>query len=122
MNLRMRTTFPRRLALAFALIAAGSTRSANALDKVLLAEGLDNPESAVVGTDGKIYVTLIGKSNVDGDGQVVIIEEGKARPFAKGLNDPKGIGHRGSEFFVADKNRVWRIDATGAANVYADTD
>jgi SMP-30/Gluconolactonase/LRE-like region len=91
-------------------------------ERQLIAEGIANPESVVVGHDGRLYVTSIGKDGVDGDGSVVVIENGKPQTFAKGLDDPKGMVAVGSDFYVADKTRVWKIDASGAASVYAAAD
>ncbi len=36
--------------------------------------GLKNPESAAVGPDGKVYVTVIGERQKKGDGSVAIVE------------------------------------------------
>ncbi|HVU86538.1 MAG TPA: SMP-30/gluconolactonase/LRE family protein [Gemmataceae bacterium] len=110
------------LAVASALLALGRCSTATAAEKVLLAEGLNNPESAVVGEDGRIYVTITGKPDSKDDGQVVVIEDGKATVIAEGMNDPRGIDHRGKELFVADKLKVWRIDENAQASVYVDTD
>ena len=85
-------------------------------------EGLENPESVVIGQDGRLYVTVIGKSDTDGDGTVVVIEDGKPKTFANGLDDPKGLVAHGTDLYVADKTRVWKIDAAGKANVYAAAD
>ena len=40
-------------------------------------------------------------------------------PFASGLDDPKGLVAFQGRLFVADKNRVWRIDGAGKAEVFA---
>jgi glucose/arabinose dehydrogenase len=82
--------------------------------------GLKNPESVCIGADGRTYVTCIGEFDKDGDGSVVVIEDGKAVPFATGLDDPKGIVAAGPFLFVADKTRVWRIDPKGKATVYVE--
>ena len=84
-----------------------------------LVSGLKNPESVAVGTDGRIYVTEIGEFDKDGDGRVLVIQDGKAVPFATGLDDPKGLVAFQQWLFVADKKRVWRIDKSGKAEEYA---
>ena len=56
-----------------------------------LVTGLKNPESVCVGPDGRVYVTVIGEFDKDGDGGVVVVDDGKAVPFATGLDDPKGM-------------------------------
>ncbi|MBY0524641.1 MAG: PQQ-dependent sugar dehydrogenase [Gemmataceae bacterium] len=81
--------------------------------------GLKNPESVVVAPDGKIYVTEIGEFDKDGDGRVVLIQNGKAVPFTTGLDDPKGMAAYLEWLFVADKNKVWRIDKSGKAELFA---
>jgi gluconolactonase len=95
-----------------------ATKTARA-DQQVIASGLASPESVALGQDGRLYVTQIGKSNVDGDGSLAVIEDGKPKIFAKGLDDPKGLVAFGSDFYIADKTRVWKIDASGAASVYA---
>lgn len=81
--------------------------------------GLKNPESVCVGLGGKVYVTEIGEFDKDGDGRVLIIENGKAVPFTEGLDDPKGIAPFQKWLFVADKTKVVRIDEKGKATVFA---
>jgi sugar lactone lactonase YvrE len=115
----MRPTYSFPLLAMLALVALAPT--ASSAEKVTLAEGLNNPESAVVGADGRIYVTITGKPNVD-DGEVVAIEDGKARVIAKGMSDPRGIARKGDTLIVADLTKVWKIDASGTASVLADTD
>ena len=85
---------------------------------VPIVTGLKNPESVCIGADGRVYLTCIGEFDKDGDGTVVVIVDGKAETFATGLDDPKGIVAVGPNFFVADKTRVWRIDAKGKATVH----
>jgi glucose/arabinose dehydrogenase len=81
--------------------------------------GLKNPESVIVAPDGRIYVSVIGEFDKEGDGGVFVVEKGKAVPFATGLDDPKGLAAWGGWLFVADKTRVWRIDRKGKAEVFA---
>ncbi len=95
--------------------------------------GLKNPESAVVGSDRRIYITEIGDFNKDADGRVLVVgKDGKAEPFATGLDDPKGIVAwpqpsmsskdplpKVWHLFVADNKRVWKIDNTGKKTVFA---
>jgi len=74
--------------------------------------GLVNPESICIGPGGKLFATVIGEFGKDGDGSVVVIEDGKATPFVTGLFDPKGIVSYQKFLYVADMTRVLRIDAT----------
>jgi hypothetical protein len=39
-------------------------------------------------------------------------------PFAKGLDDPKGLAASRDAIFVADKTRIWKIDMNGSATVF----
>lgn len=83
-----------------------------------LVTGLKNPESVAVG-NGKIYISTIGEFDKDGDGAIMVVQGDKVVPFATGLDDPKGLAFFQGSLFVADKNRVWRIDAKGKADVFA---
>jgi glucose/arabinose dehydrogenase len=87
-----------------------------------LVEGLKNPESVIVGTDGRIYLSVIGEFDKDGDGAIMVIDKGKAVPFATGLDDPKGLGKHLEWLFVADKTRVLKIDRKGKTQVLAAAD
>jgi glucose/arabinose dehydrogenase/sugar lactone lactonase YvrE len=82
--------------------------------------GMKNPESATVGMDDRVFVTVIGEFNKDGDGGVMVIENGKAVPFATGMDDPKGIVSYQKSLFVADKTRVWKVDPKGKAEVFVE--
>lgn len=84
-----------------------------------LVDGLKHPESVAVGGDGRVYVTSMGESPGKRDGAVVVLDKGKAVPFATGLDEPKGIAAYQKLLFVADKQGVWRIDLKGKAELYA---
>lgn len=97
------------------LLVAGLAASAFGADELPkpLATGMLNPESVAIGADGRTYVTVIGEFDKDGDGSVVVIENGKAVPFVTGLDDPKGIVAYQNSLYIADKKRVWRISPDG---------
>jgi glucose/arabinose dehydrogenase len=84
-----------------------------------LLQGLKNPTAVAVGTDGKVYVTVCGEIDKDGDGAVLRVEDGKAVPFATGLDEPRGLVAFQEWLFVTDKQRVWRINRQGKAEVFA---
>jgi glucose/arabinose dehydrogenase len=105
------------LSLLFFLTLAAGTPAAE-LPKPLVT-GLKNPESVAVGPDGRIYVSVIGEFDKDGDGSIVVIKDGKAVPFCEGLDDPKGIVFFQQFLYVADKKRVLRIDKDGKAAPFA---
>ena len=87
---------------------AGSTVAAPAP----LATGLNDPRSAVA-DGGKVYVTVAGG--------VVAVADGKAEPLATGFDDPRGLAVSQQKLFVADKDKVRRIDLkTGKADVFVD--
>jgi gluconolactonase len=81
--------------------------------------GLKNPESAAVGPDGKVYVTVIGEREKKGDGSVAIVDpSGRITTFATGLDDPHGVVIVGDSLFIADVKVVWKVDANGKVEVY----
>ncbi len=82
-------------------------------------EGLATPESALLGPDGRIYVSEIGGFGTDGDGRVAVIgQSGKPEPFAKGMDDPKGLAAAGNALYVTDKNLIRKIDKQGRVSVF----
>jgi len=93
------------------LLLLASPATAKELPKPMVS-GMTNPESVCVGPGGKLFVTVIGEFGKDGDGSVVVIENGKAVPFVTGLDDPKGIVAFEKFLYVADNTKVLRIDAT----------
>src|SRR5436190_393647 len=94
--------------LALLLLAAPAARAAE-LPKPML-DGLVNPESVAVGPGGKLYVSVIGEFDKDGDGSIAVVEDGKARTLVGGLDDPKGIAFFQNWLYVADKTKVLRIN------------
>jgi gluconolactonase len=79
------------------------------------------PESAVYGFGGKLYVTLMGETKVrgDGDGKIVVVDQGKVEDFVVGLNDPKGIVFVGGKLITTDLDRLWAIDEKGNKTLFA---
>src|SRR4051794_26160005 len=86
-----------------------------------LVSGLKNPESVCVGPDGRVYVSVVGELDKEGDGGIVVIDKGKAVPFVEGLDDPKGLVAFQQSLFVADRTKVYVIDRDGKKTVLADT-
>jgi sugar lactone lactonase YvrE len=84
--------------------------------------GLGSPESAVVGPDGRIYVTETKEYGKYGDGIISVIEGDKAVPFAKGLNDPHGLDVWNGALYNADnRGQIWRIDMNGEVKLIVDS-
>lgn len=71
--------------------------------------GLKTPESVIQASNGNIYVSEINGFGVDGDGQISVIQNGKASVFATGLDDPKGLAIIGQFLYVADKTKIIQI-------------
>jgi gluconolactonase len=104
------------LTAALPLLLGASAVKADELRSV---QGLATPESAVLGADGRIYVSEIGGFGKDGDGKVSVIgKSGKAEPFASGFDDPKGLAASSKALYVADKTRIWKVDRQGKAEVF----
>jgi len=80
--------------------------------------GLKTPESVVQAKNGKIYVSEINEFGKDGDGQITVIENGKPRVFAIGLDDPKGLAIIGDTLYVADKTKIMKIDIEGNVQTF----
>ena len=82
--------------------------------------GLKNPESALTGPDGRVYVSEIGEFDKDGDGKLTVVDkDGKAKDFVTGLNDPKGLTVVGKHLFVTDKTRILKVSLDGSYEVFA---
>jgi glucose/arabinose dehydrogenase len=81
--------------------------------------GLKNAAAVTTAPDGKVYVALRGAAGKDGTGTVVSVVDGKAVPFATGLDEPAGLVAFQQWLYVADRHRVWRIDPRGKATVFA---
>jgi glucose/arabinose dehydrogenase len=84
-----------------------------------LVRGLKNPVGSVTGGDGRIYVSTLGQAGKDGDGTILVLDKGKATPFAAGLDDPRGMAARAEWLYVVDKKGVYRIDRKGKASLFA---
>ena len=105
-----------------AALACAALATATAAAEPRKIDGLATPESVLVSADGRIVVSEIVGFGQDGDGRVSVVDaEGKAKPLASGLDDPKGLAERAGVLYVADKTRVVRIDKGGRASVFADT-
>ena len=83
--------------------------------------GLKQPESVAIGPGGKLYVSETGEYEKANDGYISVLEGGKLRRFASGLDDPHGIKWYRDHLFVSDNmGMVWRIDAQGNAERFVD--
>jgi len=109
------------------LLALTSVAAAKEPPKPMVT-GLANPTSVCVGPGPafRVFVATAGKNGEDGEGAVMVVEPGgKTIPFVTGLHDPAGIAVFQKWLFVANKNKVLRIDATAKqpkAEVFAAAD
>lgn len=110
------------LPLGWLILLLLTAPTAIAAERKILADGLKSPESVAVLSDGRIFVSMLGKMTVKGDGEIVEIKDGKAIPIAAGMDDPAGLTVRDDELFCADKTKIWRVDRAGKASVYLDAD
>jgi glucose/arabinose dehydrogenase len=81
--------------------------------------GLKNPQSVAVGTDGRIYIGQEGDKNKEGDAGILVVEDGKAAPFATGLISPRGMVAFQQWLFVVENDHVLRIDKKGKVQEFA---
>lgn len=103
---------------AIALLAAATLAQAD-VQIVKKLTGFEMPESVLIAPDGKTYVSEIGEFGKDGDGKISIIEGGKRKIFATGMDDPKGLAYTKGALYVADKARILKIEKNGKWKVFA---
>lgn len=103
-----------------AAAAAGGDGSDGGTDTVT---GLERPESAVAHHDGRVFVSEIGEAEKDGDGRITAIQpDGSRDALAEFLDDPKGIDLWNNALYVADNDRLLKIDMNGDTMVFATAD
>ena len=109
-----------RKMLGLVCILAAFPVAARAADDAasVVVSGLRNPGGVTVADDGRIFVTTGGNEG-GRDGVVYVFQNGKVKPFAIGLVDPKGIAAHRDSLYIADGTRVWKVSATGRATVLA---
>ena len=85
--------------------------------------GFQMPESVFAAPNGMTYISEIGEFGKLGDGKITqISKDGSRKALAEGLNDPKGIDMFDNQLYVADMDRVVRVDAqSGQQTVFAAT-
>lgn len=97
------------------MLPAAASRAANPN----LITDLENPESVAVHPDGRVFISVIGASGVDGDGRIVVVTPaGERRALATGLDDPKGLDLDDGVLYVTDKNKVVAVTLDGDTRVY----
>lgn len=82
-------------------------------------KGLKMPESVLSTPDGRIFVSEIGEFGKPGDGDIAIISaDGTVKPFATGMDDPKGLAFAKGTLYVADNKRVLKVGKDGKWSVF----
>ncbi|HZV98443.1 MAG TPA: SMP-30/gluconolactonase/LRE family protein [Methylophilaceae bacterium] len=110
----------KKLTLSALLAASLMTAAAAQAEDLKKVGGFKSPESVLATTTGRVYVSEIGEFGKDGDGQISVIEkDGSVKPYAIGLDDPKGLALVGNALYVADKTRVMKISTNGKVEVFA---
>jgi glucose/arabinose dehydrogenase len=99
------------------LLTLASAASGDEVPKSLVAR-VKNLRSVARGPADKVYVA-VAEPGKEGSGAVLVVENGKALPFATGLDEPAGMASFAETLFVADRSRVWRIDKAGKVHVLA---
>jgi sugar lactone lactonase YvrE len=102
-------------------LAAAAMAGPLAAQQPQIITGLKQPESIAIGPGGKVYVSETGEYEKANDGYISVLEGGKLRKFATGLDDPHGIKWYKDHLFVSDNmGMVWRIDSQGNAERFVD--
>jgi len=103
-----------------ALVALASAMPLVAQEPQIIT-GLKQPESIAIGPGGKVYVSETGEYEKANDGYISVLEGGKLRKFATGLDDPHGIKWFKDHLFVSDNmGFVWRIDTQDDVEHFVD--
>lgn len=78
-----------------------------------------NPESLTRGFGGKLYVSIMGETRTEGDGNggITVIEDGVPKVFCDGMDDPKGIVMLGDFLVTTDFRKIWKVDKEGKKEV-----
>jgi hypothetical protein len=110
--MRQQHTSRHIIAIAVSIFTAVVTSAVQA-DPRIVPVGA-RPESVCRGFGGLYYVTLQGPAGGPaGDGGIAVIDGDTVRPFAVGMDDPKGIAFTGTHLVTADIKRVWIVDRWG---------
>ncbi len=102
---------------AFSLLSTTYAAEDTPLPKPLIS-GLKVPSAIAVGMDGRVYIATQGDPEATGDGQILVLDGGKAVPFARGLDNPLAMVAVREWLFVADRNFIWRVDRQGKVEVH----
>lgn len=77
-------------------------------------------ECIVKGFNGNYYVTVMnGKES--GDAEIRELSADGVKTFSKGFDEPKGMAFVQNNLYFSDLWRVWKVDAEGNAEIFADS-
>jgi DNA-binding beta-propeller fold protein YncE len=101
-------------------LAALSLSPSIAMAQEVVAVG-KNPESLTRGFDGNYFITLMGETRTEGDGNgsIAMMKGRNITPFCAGMDDPKGIVMIGDFLVTADFKRVWKVNRKGEKELLA---
>ena len=78
-----------------------------------LASGLKGASGVCVDRQGTIYVAELGEPDVDKDGRITVIKNGKSSVLVDGLDDPRGIALLKGDLYVCDKTTLKKVSLKG---------
>src|SRR5262245_26833496 len=104
------------LLVAFALASEASVAGEKSSKPLL--EGLVAPRSVAVRNDGRVFVCEQDKESNENGGRILAIDNGKAIAFAKNLDTSGPMVAWMSWLFVAQGDKILRIDQQGKATVF----
>jgi glucose/arabinose dehydrogenase len=87
-----------------------------------LVRGVMNASAVAVGTDGRVYLAILGFKKGADDGKIVVLKDGKAEPFATGLMKPRGMVAWQQWLYLTDERGIVRVDRKGKVEVIAALD
>ncbi|MFO0809153.1 MAG: PQQ-dependent sugar dehydrogenase [Gemmataceae bacterium] len=84
-----------------------------------LVKDLPNAAAVAVGPDGRAYVAVHGERVDNQSGAIVVVENGKAKPVATGLNRPSGLVPFRGGWLVTGLNALYRVGPDGKVQTLA---
>ena len=105
----------RSIASFFLVLCAFLPASAQEMKPRPLVTGLKSPTAIALAFESRIFVAVTNEGKSD----IVEIKDGKAVPFAAGVDLAVAMTSHYKFLFVVGKSSVWRIDAQGKKQLYA---
>ena len=108
---------PAKILLCASILFHSASLAAGKAEHKVLEVGT-KPESVCKGFGGKLYVTMIG-GDEPGDGAIFVVDGEEVKPFATGLDNPKGIAFVKGALVTADGTNVIKINNKGKVSILA---